>query len=70
MYGKFSRLFFLLAICFPYSSTMKMEAVHSSVTSANLNQTAWRYVTEDIYVYWQIVCLLFDDTLSTENRGR
>jgi hypothetical protein len=37
----------MLISCLSYSSTPKMEVVWSSETSADFQQTTWRYISED-----------------------
>jgi hypothetical protein len=38
---------FLLVVYLTYSLTPKMEAVHSSILSANFYQTTWHHIPED-----------------------
>jgi hypothetical protein len=41
----------VLVAYFDYSSTLEMEAVHSSETSAKLNQTTQRRIPDDSILY-------------------
>jgi hypothetical protein len=38
---------FMLVSCLAYSSNMKMQAIRSSETPANIHLTTWRYIPQD-----------------------
>jgi hypothetical protein len=59
---------FTLVSCSAYSSTLIMEATHSSETSVDTEQTTQRYIPEDstLHLY---VCLAMTAQVYSNNRN-
>jgi hypothetical protein len=59
--------YFMLVSCLSYSLTLKMEAMRSSETSADVQRTTWRYILEigilHQILFFEIVVIIGGQTL-------